>query len=94
MADTIIVRGAGGTIFEFDVPAEGSHAFERFDAQLKSGELTEVRAEWVERVYGADKDGRPLVSRHLVEVTDESPVPAKKAARAKADDESAPDVPA
>lgn len=94
MADTIIVRGSGGTIYEFDIPAEGSHAFERFEAQLKSGELTEVRAEWVERVYGADKDGRPLVSRHLVEITDETPAPAKKAAKAKADDESVPADPA
>lgn len=98
MADTVTVIGTGGTIYEMDVPAEGTHAHERFTAQLASGDLREVRAEWVEKTYGADKDGKPLVSRHLVEITDDAdeapkapkaPKPLTAAQQKKAEKEAA-----
>ena len=47
--ETVFVRGQGGTIFERDVPAEGSLLREVFDEQLAKGELVIVAsAHWVE----------------------------------------------
>ncbi len=53
MAATVFVRGAGGTIFEMDVPAEGSMARETWDGRLAKGELQIVdEAHWVEHADG------------------------------------------
>lgn len=37
-----LFRGAGGVVWEIDVPDEGTLARERFDAQLESGALAPV----------------------------------------------------
>ena len=39
---TVTVKGSGGAIWDMDVPAEGTMARERYDAQVASGELTFV----------------------------------------------------
>ena len=36
---TVYVLGSGGTLFEMDVPAEGSMARETWDGRLAKGEL-------------------------------------------------------
>lgn len=52
-AVTVFVRGQGGSIFEMDVPSEGSAARETWDARVDKGELTIVpEAEWVDRGDG------------------------------------------
>lgn len=57
MTDTVFVRGAGGALFEMDVPT-GGHALERYEEAIRKGDLSVVpHAEWVERADG---------SRHLV----------------------------
>ncbi len=96
MADTVFVRGTGGTIFEMDVPESG-HARERFDQALAKGELVVIEhAVWVERPDG---------SRHLevpaepddndtdeVAAADEPrPKRGRKAAAADADEAPAAD---
>ena len=55
MAETVIVRGAGGGLFEMDVPTE-THALEAWNERLAKGELVIVTepVEWVE-VQGAFK---------------------------------------
>ncbi|HQY16226.1 MAG TPA: hypothetical protein PLQ10_15985 [Ilumatobacteraceae bacterium] len=53
MAATVFVRGAGGTIFEMDVPTEGTMARETWDGRLAKGELQIVdEAHWVEHADG------------------------------------------
>jgi hypothetical protein len=37
-------RGAGGVEWDIDEPAEGTQARERFDAQVKNGDLVLVEA--------------------------------------------------
>ena len=50
---TVYVLGSGGTLFEMDVPAEGSMARETWDGRLAKGELQiVVEAHWVERADG------------------------------------------
>ena len=57
MTETVFVRGAGGALFEMDVPTAG-HALERYEEAIRKGDLSVVpHAEWVERADG---------SRHLV----------------------------
>ncbi len=71
MTATVFVRGAGGTIFEMDVPS-GGHALERWEQQLARGDLAIVSAaEWVTRPDGTS---------YLVESS-----PAKPKRQAKAD---------
>lgn len=56
---TVYVLGSGGTLFEMDVPAEGSMARETWDGRLAKGELQIVdEAHWVEHADG---------TAHLVE---------------------------
>lgn len=53
MTDTVFVRGAGGALFEMDVPTRG-HALERYDEAIRKGDLTIVaEAHWVERADGS-----------------------------------------
>ena len=60
---TVFVRGAGGALFEMDVPTAG-HALERWEQALAKGDLTLIPlAVWEERVDG---------SRHLVVPTPEA----------------------
>ena len=78
MAETVIVRGEGGALFEMDVPTEG-HRLELWEHNLTTGRLTVLpsdAAEWVE-----DADG----TRHLVAVVAADPEP--KGRKAKADSE-------
>ena len=50
---TVYVLGSGGTLFEMDVPAEGSMAREKWDGRLSKGELQIVdEAHWVEHADG------------------------------------------
>lgn len=50
---TVYVLGSGGTLFEMDVPAEGSMARETWDGRLAKGELRIVdEAHWVEHADG------------------------------------------
>ena len=50
---TVYVLGSGGTLFEMDVPAEGSMARETWDGRLAKGELQIVdEAHWVVPVNG------------------------------------------
>ena len=50
---TVYVLGSGGTLFEMDVPAEGSMARETWDGRLAKGELQIVdEAHWVEHAAG------------------------------------------
>lgn len=57
MAETVIVRTAGGTFMAMDVPDEG-HARERFDAAVEKGDLTVVDPATVELVTDADGTSR------------------------------------
>jgi hypothetical protein len=49
-ATTTQVRGAGGAVFEMDIPPAGTQARERFDQQVAKGDLVFV-----------DADPRPVV---------------------------------
>lgn len=53
-AETVIVRGTGGALFEMDVPA-GGFALERYQQSIAKGDLTVVTepTEWVERGDGS-----------------------------------------
>ena len=73
MTETVFVRGAGGALFEMDVPKAG-HALERYEEAIRKGDLSVVpHAEWVTRPDG---------SRHLI-IPDpvETPAPKVKAAK-------------
>jgi hypothetical protein len=74
MTETVFVRGAGGALFEMDVPT-GGHALERYEEAIRKGDLSVVpHAEWVERADG---------SRHLVVPAATEPSPtAPKAPKA------------
>ena len=76
MTDTVFVRGAGGTLFEMDVPKAG-HPLERWEEAIRKGDLTIVPvAEWVTRADG---------SRFLVVPEPESVTTAPKAKHSKAE---------
>jgi hypothetical protein len=65
---TVIVLGEGGGFQEMDIPINASRR-ELFDQQVATGRLVVVdpsEVEWIEEVYGADKDGHPLKQRRLV----------------------------
>ena len=70
MTDTVFARGAGGALFQMDVPKAG-HALERWEEALRKGDLTIVpAAEWVARADG---------SRYLVVPVPEAAATAPKA---------------
>lgn len=72
MTETVFVRGAGGALFEMDVPKAG-HALERYEEAIRKGDLSVVpHAEWVTRPDG---------SRHLIPDPVETPAPKVKAAK-------------
>lgn len=54
MATTVVVRGAGGTLFEMDVPAGGT-LLDTWNEKIASGELVIVTApvKWVDGLDGA-----------------------------------------
>lgn len=86
MERTAFFIGAGGGIFEMDVPDADSMARERWDQQIEKGELRELdpdQVRWDEYTYGADKNDKPLVSRRLVLVTPDDDTPAKPARSSK-----------
>lgn len=75
---TVYVLGSGGTLFEMDVPAEGSMARETWDGRLAKGELQIVdEAHWVEHADG---------TAHLV--AGKAPAAPKGKAAAKVADEA------
>lgn len=78
---TAYVRGAGGAIFEMDIPTAGM-ALERWEAALEKGELTIVdHAHWVERGDG---------SKYLVAGPgDHAPAAKKRSAKKPAGDDTA-----
>ena len=55
MATTVVVRGAGGTLFEMDVPAGGTLLLDTWNEKIASGELVIVTApvKWVDGIDGA-----------------------------------------
>jgi hypothetical protein len=68
MPATIIVRSAGGSLFELDVPEDGTMAKERLDQQIERDDLAIVTdpVKWVEVPFGIDAKGETTFSRHLV----------------------------
>ena len=54
MATTVVVRGAGGTLFEMDVPAGGT-LLDTWNEKIASGELVIVTSpvKWVDGLDGA-----------------------------------------
>jgi len=81
MTDTVFVRGAGGALFEMDVPKSG-HALERYEEAIRKGDLSVVpHAEWVERADGS----RHLVIPEPVETPAPKVKPPKAAAAAEED---------
>lgn len=54
MATTVVVRGAGGTLFEMDVPAGGT-LLDTWNEKIASGELVIVTSpvKWVDGIDGA-----------------------------------------
>lgn len=82
MTETVFVRGAGGALFEMDVPTAG-HALERYEEAIRKGDLSVVpHAEWVTRPDG---------SRHLV-IPEPAEAPAAKPKKQKPE-ASAEDAP-
>lgn len=82
MPATIIVRGAGGSLFELDLPEDGTMAKERLDQQIARGDLAIVTdpVKWVEVPFGVDPKGETTFARHLVlDVPDPDADPATPA---------------
>jgi len=80
MTDTVFVRGAGGALFEMDVPT-GGHALERYEEAIRKGDLSIVAAAyWVTAEDGV---------RHLVEGVEPKAKPAKGKAEVEAEPELA-----
>lgn len=72
MADTVFVRGAGGSIFEMDVPTQGM-ALARWEEKLAKGELFLVdEAHWVD----VDPTTRKLVEGPAPKAGKPAPAPA------------------
>ncbi len=89
-AETVFMRGQGGTIFEMDVPREGSAQWERAIEKIVAGELTEVAGDVVQ-VPNFDKSGY-----HWAEVDEPAgDTPKRGRGKGKADpvDEPAGDTP-
>jgi len=81
MTETVFVRGAGGALFEMDVPTAG-HALERYEEAIRKGDLSVVpHAEWVERADGS----RYLVIPDPVETPTPKAKPPKAATAAEED---------
>lgn len=86
MADTVFVRGAGGAIFQMDVPTN-PHQREAWDAKLERGELVVIPDADVEattRVVGRDKAGNDeIVTTFTLRTpsTDSDPEPARSGRR-------------
>lgn len=80
MTDTGYFHTSGGAILLLDIPAEDTHARERFDAQVGAGELVAIDEKTVEEVVlsvDVQKDGTEVPSTgYRLKVT---------AAQAKAD---------
>lgn len=72
MADTVFVMGAGGSIYEMDIPRD-PHGVERFEADLAKGNLRVIDSSTVEK---ADSPGGGYVWRVAAE-----PAPKAKGGR-------------
>lgn len=49
MATVVRVKGSGGVVFDMDIPPDGSFARERYEEQIRNGDLTLL-----------DEDGEPI----------------------------------
>lgn len=68
MPATIIVRAPSGSLFELDLPEDGTMAKERLDQQIERGDLAIVTdpVKWIEVPFGVDPKGVTTFARHLV----------------------------